>query len=129
MDIQIEKKNVALHFGLDFMDEINALSGLDVNGVNIGAGAVTEQQKLEIGDPTALARVIYAASKGSSPRPSLDMVKQHVEAIHDEAELQGLFDEALEAIKNSFPLQFQLKKMQKTAKEAERKAGAINATK
>lgn len=129
MDIQIQKKNVALHFGLDFMDEINALSGLDVNGVNIGAGAVTEQQKLEIGDATALARVIYAASKGSSSRPSLELVKQYIEAITDEAELQGLFDAALEEIKNSFPLQFQLKKMQKAATEAERKAGATNATK
>jgi len=129
MEFQVEKKQVPLHFGLDFMDEINRLSGMVTGGVNVGAGAVAEQQRLEMGDPTALVRVIYAASKGASPRPSQELVRKQIEQINDVDELQSLFDSVLEEIKNSFPLQFQLKKMKAMAEKANRKTGATNATK
>lgn len=116
-------KEVALHYGLAFLDEMNASSGLVVNGQNVGAGAVNEQEKLAIGDVSALGRVLYAATAGDSPRPSLKMIQDTLEGMKSVDDLQELFDGVDEGMKNSIPLQFQIKKMEKIAKESQRKQG------
>ncbi|WP_204123116.1 tail assembly chaperone [Lacticaseibacillus mingshuiensis] len=115
MDFQVQKKTVALHFGFDFMEAINQLSGISNSGVNLGMGAMTEQQRLEMGDMAALTRVIYAATAGVSPRPSLDLIKSEVFSLTDEKQVDDLFAQVQEELKNSFPLQYQLKKMEKLA--------------
>lgn len=130
MDYKIGKRTIPLHFGLDFMEGINALSGLTQNGLNLGAGAVAEQERLEtMGDLSAVARVIYAATAGISPRPSLEDVRAQVETIQDDAEADALIEEITGAMKASFPLQYQVRKMEKVAKQAQAGAGKNSATK
>lgn len=129
MQLTINKKTVDLHFGFDFMEEINKSSGITVNGVNVGAGAQQELGKLEMGDMAALVRVLFAATKGSSPRPSFELVRDEVfqDTGNEEADfarVDSLMKETIEVMNKSLPLRYQLNKMKKMAEEVEEKQEA-----
>ena len=119
MQITINKKVYDLHFGFDFLEEVNKYFGLviDVEGqeVNTKSGGLNFMLNgLEQYDPIALIKTIRCATSTEKSKPSKADLEAHVmELLNDDEKYDAFLDELLAEIKKS-PL---INAMSKRAKE------------
>ena len=84
MEIKIANKNYTLYFGWDFLDRINTLFGIKIEEsgqeINTRTGGLAFMHSgLESNDPTAVAKVIQAATNTEKQQPSTVNIRKFVE--------------------------------------------------
>lgn len=113
MEFKIANKDYTLHFGWDFLEQINALFGMKIEadgGVEINTrsnGYPFMIQGLESRDPVALQYVIQAATATEKSKPSkVNIRKAILELMQEDIELYKMtVDEILDEIKKDEVLQ------------------------
>lgn len=79
MIITINEKEYELHFGWDFIEEINKLNGVEVQGMAMNTGGVTMlDAQLEMNDPVAVKKAVKAGLSTAKSKPSIQEIEDYV---------------------------------------------------
>lgn len=120
MKITIAGKEQELNFDMGFVHEINEKWNIDRNGMKMNMGAAHVFSAIEMGDIERLADIVYLSTYDNSPRCSHKDVIDYVGHLKID-EMEEFFDQVTKEINDSAPVKFAVKKMEKAAKEAQRK--------
>lgn len=89
MKIEVNGKQHEVKFGIRFIRELDKKHTFKEDGFEIGIGVITVAEHLSIGDPVALADVLFAGTNDLT----LTEVETYVEEQADEGNLNKLFEE------------------------------------
>lgn len=105
MIVEIGGKEYELHFGWDFIEEINRINGVEVQGMSMNTGGVSMlDAQLSMNDPVALKKAIQAGTSTEKSKPSTKEIEDFiVELIEDEDE--GKYDEFVGNLKKQLSTQ------------------------
>ena len=126
---KVDGKERELNFGVRFVAELDETEKYSTEGIEFGMGLVLTQQKLEMGNLGALAKIIkYALYKYNF---TLDEIYDALDEYAEEKDLGVLIEKVEGELKNSNAVQTALAGMEKLQKEAKRKQGvqAVKPTK
>ena len=96
--IEINNKEYALHFGLDFIREMDKRHSMDANGFPLGMGVQAAVIYLVQGNPVILEDIILSATHTLKTVPSKAEIEQWIEEQED---LEGVFTDFLKSLKNA----------------------------
>lgn len=98
-EIEINGKKYDLHFGIDFIREMDKRYRLvNENGVSFGLGLTNAVVYIQDKNPVILADIILSATHTLKSIPSVADIEKWLEEQED---LEKLFDDFLSALKNA----------------------------
>ncbi len=99
MILNIKNKEYEVHFGVAFIRALdNKYFTSGAGGSKFGLGVEISVPKLMSGDVVALADMLYEATASEKSRPTQKDVDSYIDSVED---IDALFDEVLEELKNS----------------------------
>ena len=103
MNLTINGKEYALHFGMDFIAEVEKIEGMkmEAEGVslNMGTGGMAMlNNKLASYHPSGLRTVIKAGTTTERQKPSNDDINTFIEELADSEKYEQTFDEIVEEL-------------------------------
>lgn len=101
MKIKINNTEYELNFGIRFVRELDKIASVSNNGISLGMALMRTLPALQTYDPVALCNVIYAASYGNKPRPSMKAVETFIDKEVSFEDLEKYFDDILKEINES----------------------------
>lgn len=110
MNFTIDKKEYELNFGIGFLDDLDKIAGVDVQGVSMGMALTRTLPALKGWDMLALIKVVYSATHATSPRPSYDDVANSIGELTDK-QIEKLFTDILAELKKSPMVRFSVNKL------------------
>ena len=106
--IKINKEQYDLHFGIDFIREMDKRHQVDANGFPLGVGVQAAVIHLVQRNPVILEDIILSATHTLKSIPS----KAEIEAWLEEQEnLEAVFEDFLTSLKNAPILKNQVNKL------------------
>lgn len=129
MNFKINGEKIKLNFGVRFVAELDETEKFQTEGIEFGMGLMMTQQKLEMGNLGALAKIIkYALYKENF---TLDEIYDALDEYAEENDLEVLIEKIEGELKNSNAVRTMQTRMEKQQKEANRKQGiqAVKPTK
>lgn len=116
MQLDINGKEHTLHFGLDFIEELDKKFIVKSNGAEFGMGVNISLSYLKQENPRILVDLIHAATSTENTRPGITEIKRWVEQLED---LEWLFEGINEELGKQPMTKRAVAKMQKAMEEAE----------
>ena len=103
MNLTINGKEYALHFGMDFIDEVEKLEGMkmEAEGVslNMGTGGMALlNNKLASYHPSGLRTIIKAGTSTERQKPSNDDINVYLEELAESDDYEQTFDDIVEEL-------------------------------
>lgn len=103
MQLEINGKEYPLHFGMDFIDEVEKVEGMKMEAegmeMNIGTGGMSKlNNKLASYHPSGLRTVIKAGTITERQKPSNAEINQYIEYLAETDDYEDLFDEIVEEL-------------------------------
>lgn len=99
MMVEIENKEYELHFGWDFIEVLNELNGVVVQGMAMNTGGLTKLVgQLDLGDPIAVRLAIQAGTSTYASKPSKKGIEKYIEGLIEADE----YDSFLELLQKEF---------------------------
>ena len=103
MKLTINGKEYTLHFGMDFIDEVEKLEGMkmEAEGVslNMGTGGMALlNNKLASYHPSGLRTIIKAGTITERQKPSNDDINIYIEELADSGDYEQTFDDIVEEL-------------------------------
>lgn len=123
MVIEIDGKEYELHFGWDFIETMNHLNGIVVEGVHMNTGGLYMLQgQLDMGDPIAVLKALQGGTSTYASKPSKKSLQKYVEELIANDEYDDFLKELLTLL-DTQPLtkaviKNQEKKVENQAKQA-----------
>ena len=102
--IEINNKEYPLHYGLDFIREMDKRYTVNTNGFTFGVGVQSGVIYLTQGNPVVLEDIILSATHTLKQSPSKEEIEQWIEEQED---LEVVFDGFLKSFKSAFLLKTQ----------------------
>lgn len=96
--IEINGKKYDLHFGIDFIREMDKRYEVNGNGVSFGMGINSAVVYLKDNNPVILEDIILAATHTAKTIPSVADIEKWLEEQED---LEKVFDDFLSALKTA----------------------------
>lgn len=97
-EIEINGKKYDLHFGIDFIREMDKRYEVNGNGVSFGMGINSAVVYLKDNNPVILEDIILAATHTAKTIPSVADIEKWLEEQED---LEKVFDDFLSALKTA----------------------------
>lgn len=119
MQLNINGKDMTLHFGIDFIEELDKKYVVESNGAKFGMGVNTVLVYLNQGNPTVLPTLIHAATSTVDMRPGETEIKRWVENYED---LDGLFESFLSELSTQRMTKGAVEKMKRAQEKAKTEA-------
>ena len=116
MQLEINGKEHDLHFGLDFIEELDKKYIIKSNGAEFGMGVNTALVYLRQENPRILVDLIHAATSTENMRPGVTEIKRWLEQLED---LEWLFENLNEELGKQPMTKRAVAKMKKAEEEAE----------
>lgn len=102
MVITIGEKDYELHFGWDFIETLNKLNGVVVEGMNMDTGGVTKLVgQLDLGDPIAARLAITAGTSTYANKPSKKAIGEYVVKLIEEDGFDDFLEQLHEKLETS----------------------------
>lgn len=99
MMIELDGKEYELHFGWDFIEVLNQLNGVVVQGLEMNTGGITKLVgQLDLGDPIAVRLAIKAGTNTYKSKPSTRSIEKFIEELIENDE----YDNFLEQLQDEF---------------------------
>ena len=103
MNLTINGKEYALHFGMDFIDEVEKIEGMkmEAEGVslNMGTGGMALlNNKLASYHPSGLRTIIKAGTSTERQKPSNDDINIYLEELANSDDYEQTFDGIVEEL-------------------------------
>lgn len=103
MILTINGKDYTLHFGMDFIDEVEKREGMKMEAqgatMNMGTGGMAMlNAKLSNHHPVGLRTVIQAGTATERQKPSKADIDKFIEDLSDSDEYEYLFEEIIEEL-------------------------------
>lgn len=114
MKLNINNREVELHFGVRFVRELDKVAGMTANGVSMGMGLSKTLPALEQGDPVALENALYAATYESVPRVTMNEIDAFLD--NSKTDVAKLNNEVFKAVTESNVIKPTAKKLKITMK-------------
>lgn len=97
--IEIAGKTYDLHFGIDFIREMDKRYSIDAQGMSFGVGINQAVIYLVDYNPTILVDIILSATHTLKSIPSTADIEEYLESQGDD--LEKVFDDFLESLKTA----------------------------
>lgn len=114
--IEINGKTYDLHFGIDFIREMDKRHEVSGNGVKFGMGIQSAVVYLQDFNPVIIADIILSATHTLKSIPSLADIETWIEEQGDD--LEKVFDDFLSALKTAPMTKLKVKKTLEAMGEA-----------
>lgn len=99
MMIEINGEKYELHFGWDFIEVLNELNGVVVQGLAMETGGLTKLVgQLDLGDPIAVRLAIQAGTNTYASKPRKRDVEKYIEELIESDE----YEDFLELLQKEF---------------------------
>ena len=115
-ELKINDKNYELHFGIDFIREMDKRYGIDTNGLHFGQGIQSAIFYLSMGNPVVLSDIILSATHTLKSIPSKNDIEEWLCSLDIDV-LDKLFDDFLECLEESPLTRTQVMRIRKAAQE------------
>ena len=109
-EITIGKKTYTLHYGIDFIREMDKRHAITGGGIHFGAGMQSALYYLEQGNPVILVDIILSATHTLKSIPSVADIEGWLEEQED---IEKVFEAFLSALETAPMTKIQLTKMRK----------------
>lgn len=104
MVIEIDGKEYELHFGWDFIETMNQLNGLVVEGMHMNTGGLfLLEGQLEMGDPIAVVKALQGGTSTYASKPSKKGLQKYIEQLMEKDEYEDFLSGLLEQL-NTQPI-------------------------
>lgn len=115
MVLTINEKEYNIKFGVKFVRKMDEKYYISSDGVKYGMALEKKLPTLFSGDAVTLSEVIYEGTCAEPKRPTKDEIDNFIDE-HDD--IEGLFEEVLEELKNSNATKVAITKTEKVLKAA-----------
>ena len=115
MQITINEKEYNVKFGVKFVRKMDEKYYVSDGGIKFGMALEKKLPTLFAGDVVTLAEVLYEGTCAESKRPAKDEIDTFIDEHED---IEGLFEEVLEELKNSNATQVAITRTEKMLKAA-----------
>lgn len=118
MNLNINGKDYELHFGLDFIAQLNKKHVAIENGYELGRGLYNAVVQIENSDPTILVDLIQAATITESAPPTIEDIKKYLETEVEDVEV--LMDDFLSQLATAPMTRVTMKRIKEGKKELDK---------
>lgn len=120
MMIEIENKEYELHFGWDFIEVLNKLNGVVVQGLEMNTGGLTKLVgQLDLGDPIAVRLAIQAGTNTYASKPSKRGIEKFIETLIENDEYDNFLEQLQAEFEKNVLTRIALDKEAKIAEQTE----------
>lgn len=116
MILKINEKEYNVHFGIQFIRELDKKNFLEEKGAKFGAGLELKATALYSYDTVALAEILYAGTCTERTRPAMNEIDRYIENYEN---LEALFDEVISELKKGNATRLKMENLAAGLKETQ----------